>query len=335
MPADRAGPAGHVRCVRAAGRAELQRARQRQLHVLGAGAGRRVHRPAGRRRGRSPSERSTRRSPAGRAGRRTTPRRRGRSPGPAAPRASSAASTARRSRAALRRSPPPALSQGSHTFAVRALSVSGAPDPTPDTRTITVDSVAPETTITGGPTGAVSSTSAAFTFTSNESGVTFQCSLDGAAFGTCPASYTGLSQGAHTFQVRARDAAGNIDGSPATRTWTVDTSGPTPRSPAGRPARWLDQRDLHLHLHRGRRDLPVLARRRRLRRLPGRLHRARAGRAHVPGPRTRRRRQHRRARRPGPGRSTRACPPRRSPAARAAGELHDRRRSRSRPTRAA
>jgi hypothetical protein len=36
-----------------------------------------------------------------------------------------------------------------------------------------------------------------------------------------PRSYTGLSEGAHAFAVRARDAAGNVDGSPATRTWSV------------------------------------------------------------------------------------------------------------------
>ena len=116
--------------------------------------------------------------------------------------------------------------------------------------------------------------------------MTFQCSLDGAAFATCPAGYTGLAQGAHTFQVRARDAAGNVDASPDSRSWTVDTSVPTTTIATGPTgAGELDQRDVHVHLQRGRRDLPVLARRRRLRRLPGELHRARAGRAHVPGPR--------------------------------------------------
>ena len=33
---------------------------------------------------------------------------------------------------------------------------------------------------------------------------------------------------AHTFEVRATDTVGNVDGSPATRTFTVDTAGPPP-----------------------------------------------------------------------------------------------------------
>ena len=117
------------------------------------------------------------------------------------------------------------LAQGSHTFQVRATSASGT-DPTPASRTWTVDTVAPNTTIDTGPSGSVSSTSAAFTFSSNEASVTFQCALDGASFASCPAGYTGLSQGSHTFQVRATDAAGNTDGTPASQSWTVDTVAP-------------------------------------------------------------------------------------------------------------
>ena len=36
-----------------------------------------------------------------------------------------------------------------------------------------------------------------------------------------PQAYRGLALGAHLFEARARDAAGNVDPSPATRSWTV------------------------------------------------------------------------------------------------------------------
>ena len=122
--------------------------------------------------------------------------------------------------------PTTALAPGAHTFEVRALSASGAPENTPASRSFTIDTTAPDTTITGGPNGTVASTTATFTFSSSEAGSTFQCALDIGAFGACPVSYTGLSQGSHTFQVRATDAVGNTDASPASRTWTVDTVAP-------------------------------------------------------------------------------------------------------------
>jgi hypothetical protein len=87
----------------------------------------------------------------------------------------------------------------------------------------------PETTITSGPSGTVNSTSATFEFSSSEPGSTFRCALDNpddSAFNPCtsPRSYPGpLSQGNHTFRVRAIDKAGNLDTSPASRSWFVDT----------------------------------------------------------------------------------------------------------------
>src|SRR5207253_2889644 len=73
------------------------------------------------------------------------------------------------------------------------------------------------------------STSASFTFTSSETGSTFQCSLDGATFASCtsPKTYSGLAQGSHTFQVKATDASGNVDPTPDSYTWTVDTTAPS------------------------------------------------------------------------------------------------------------
>jgi Bacterial Ig domain len=72
-------------------------------------------------------------------------------------------------------------------------------------------------------------TTATFSLTSTINGSTFARSLDGAAFSACnsPKAYSGLSSGSHTFQVRATDAVGNTDSTPATQTWTIDTSAPT------------------------------------------------------------------------------------------------------------
>ena len=96
----------------------------------------------------------------------------------------------------------------------------------------TIDLAAPNTTITAQPPVLTNSASASFSFAGSDTGVGvtgFQCQLDGAAYTNCtsPVSYTGLSSASHTFNVRAVDGAGNIDGTPATFTWMVDTTAPT------------------------------------------------------------------------------------------------------------
>jgi hypothetical protein len=95
----------------------------------------------------------------------------------------------------------------------------------PITVTQTVDSTDPETTITSGPADGslVLASSAAFGFSSSESGSTFECKLDGVATScsASPVTLTGLSRKTHTFTVAAVDQAGNRDETPATRTFTV------------------------------------------------------------------------------------------------------------------
>ena len=121
------------------------------------------------------------------------------------------------------------LASGSHTFRVRAQDAAGNVDATPAERTWTVDADPPGTTIESGPSGLVASDEATFTMAASESGSTFECQVDGAAQWTgcsSPRTLTGLGQGAHSFRVRARDAVGNVDASPAERTWTVDTHAP-------------------------------------------------------------------------------------------------------------
>ena len=90
------------------------------------------------------------------------------------------------------------------------------------------DSTAPQTSIDMQPAATITTSSATFTFSSDEAGATFQYGLDGGAFtgGTSPLTLTGLADGAHTLTVRARDAAGNVDATPATAQWTVDATPP-------------------------------------------------------------------------------------------------------------
>lgn len=58
---------------------------------------------------------------------------------------------------------------------------------------------------------------------SADEAASFACSLDGAAYSPCdsPMRYSDLDPGWHTFAVRAVDAAGNADPSPARTRWLV------------------------------------------------------------------------------------------------------------------
>ena len=126
-----------------------------------------------------------------------------------------------------------ALGQGSHTFAVAATDGAGNTDPTPATRTWTVDTVAPDTALTGGPADGSSTTATSATFgLSSEAGAQFRCQLDSGTIESCtsPKGYSGLGLGQHTVKAWARDAVGNEDASPATRTWTVVAAPPPPEA---------------------------------------------------------------------------------------------------------
>ncbi|MGZ6793084.1 MAG: hypothetical protein ACXVFV_09030, partial [Mycobacteriales bacterium] len=94
------------------------------------------------------------------------------------------------------------------------------------------DTTPPDTSITSAPADPSTSTSASFAFTATESGSTFECRLDAGAYAACtsPKAYSALTTGSHTFSVRATDAAGNTDASPATKTWTVQGASTPPPS---------------------------------------------------------------------------------------------------------
>lgn len=126
------------------------------------------------------------------------------------------------------------LSDGAHTLNVSAgISPFGDGttyfDTTPATRHWTIDTHAPDTSLSGGPTGTTTERAATFGFGGADpapgTALHFQCRLDGAAWGPCDSSsgrqYSNLAAGSHTFDVRAVDAAGNADATPASRSWTV------------------------------------------------------------------------------------------------------------------
>src|SRR5207237_835638 len=85
------------------------------------------------------------------------------------------------------------------------------------------DTALPETTITGGPEAKTKKTKAKFQFVSTETNTTFACSLDAKAFTPCPSpqTYTHLKRTKHKFAVRAIDAVGNLDPTPAQSAWQV------------------------------------------------------------------------------------------------------------------
>jgi Bacterial Ig-like domain len=108
---------------------------------------------------------------------------------------------------------------------------SGEPPPSGDT-------TPPNTNINTKPANPSNDASPTFTFSGTDdvtpsANLIFQCKLDGGDFAGCtsPKSYSNLSDGSHTFSVRAKDAAGNVDGSPDSYTWRVDTTQSPPQSP--------------------------------------------------------------------------------------------------------
>ena len=137
-------------------------------------------------------------------------------------------------------------------------------------RGFVVDTVAPDTAITGGPTGRTGDETPTFAFTGSDSNLSgFECQLDGGPFEPCsgPGEHTAaaLGDGVHAFSVRAEDAAGNVDPSPATRSFDLDATAPDTqitRRPKNRvfTPQGEDQGAVHLDRRRAGGQLPVCAR---------------------------------------------------------------------------
>ena len=99
-----------------------------------------------------------------------------------------------------------------------------APDPGPQPNPGPgADTSPPETTIVSGPKRRTARRTARFRFRASEPGVRFQCKLDRRRWKPCssPRTLKRLRVGRHRFSVRAIDAAGNVDPTPAKRRWRV------------------------------------------------------------------------------------------------------------------
>ena len=111
--------------------------------------------------------------------------------------------------------------------------------------TVTItDNDPPDTFIDSAPPAATQSTSAAFTFHGSDLVAAlagFECSLDASPIpctGGSALTFNGLSDGSHTFTVRAIDKAGHADPTPAMFTWIVDRVAPVVTVAASETVLW-------------------------------------------------------------------------------------------------
>jgi hypothetical protein len=119
------------------------------------------------------------------------------------------------------------LAVGQHSFQVRALS-DDLIDSSPASVSWTIKAVTPitfNTVLTKQPHSNTETTQATFSFISDPAGASFECALDSSGFVPCvsPKSYADLSDGKHSFRVRA-DSGSQHDASPATAAWTIQAS---------------------------------------------------------------------------------------------------------------
>ena len=124
------------------------------------------------------------------------------------------------------------VADGAHVLSLRALDMAGHESPIV-TRSIIVDNTAPDTLITSGPDGDVASGPATFTFAGSDAitapaDLVFAWRVDGGVWSEFAAvtnvTVNDLADGPHTFEVKARDRAGNEDATPARRTFQVALS---------------------------------------------------------------------------------------------------------------
>lgn len=118
------------------------------------------------------------------------------------------------------------LAEGEHTLTVRAGSAAQRLVAKPASRTWTVDTVPPETTITAKPPALTNDPSLRFEFSASEPDVDFTCKLDDGPAVPCgsPHTFNDVPDGGHVVRIAATDPAGN-EGA-ATAQVAVDSTPP-------------------------------------------------------------------------------------------------------------
>ena len=136
------------------------------------------------------------------------------------------------------------LPNAGYTFKVKAKDEAGNVDPTPAERVFTVnieedeeddDTISPETTISGGPSGMIDYKNVIFSWIGSDDitsvgNLEYSYILEGkdpvwSGWTTSTSkTYNNLLNGDHSFKVKARDKAGNVDPTPAERSFTVNYS---------------------------------------------------------------------------------------------------------------
>ncbi|HET9624352.1 MAG TPA: LamG-like jellyroll fold domain-containing protein [Kofleriaceae bacterium] len=96
----------------------------------------------------------------------------------------------------------------------------------------------PDTKIDAAPPQFSNERTPTFEFSSDPAGATFECRVDNQPAAPCTSPFTrNLGDGSHTFSVRAVNAGGQADDTPAEVVWTIDTVPPDTRITQNPPAR--------------------------------------------------------------------------------------------------
>ena len=188
------------------------------------------------------TSRRRRRSTPAPPGRPTTPRPRSRSP-PRSPGSSFECRLDSNQAADCQpcSSPQPysSLADGAHTFEVRATDAVGNTDPTPASRSFTVDTTPPETTIDSGPSGTDQRRLARRSPSPPEAGASFECRLDSnqaADWQSCssPKPYSSWPTATTPSRSGPPTRPATPTPRPASRSFTVDATPPTATAPVPR-----------------------------------------------------------------------------------------------------